>query len=72
MELEQVCVSHLMIDNFSDHVPVGGQHEHDPLPDSASLPEMLRFEVFRLKVQVFTFVVPLVRNLVPDVLIGLQ
>lgn len=68
--LHSVCIDHLHIDVLVDDVPEGCEAEDDPHPQQAALPEMLRFEGFRLEVQVLALVIPLVSDVVPEHLSG--
>jgi len=62
-----VSIHHLVIDDLLDHQPVGNESHTEPLPGPSFLSEMLRMKSLRLEIQVLTFVLKLVSNVVPCV-----
>ena len=69
LELVLVSVNHLMVNDFLNNEPVRNQSYSEPWPDHTFLSKMLRVESFWLEVQVLALVVPLVSNIVPNLLV---
>jgi hypothetical protein len=69
LELVLVSINHLIVDCFLDDSNVGVKENQTPNPKTTLLAEMLRLVALRLEVKVLTLVVPLVSNVVPNILV---